>query len=98
MKKWNKKSLAELALMGLMAGGLSLTACDKKESENKAAEKTPLEKFKEECEAAGKQYEDIASCSGNSTCAGEFMNSSTNEKTVHDCAGKNSCMGGNCKG
>lgn len=94
--KKNQKSFAQLAFAGLIAGALSFTACEKTTSSNDSAGKTALEKFKAECIAKGLVYKDIASCDGQGTCAGSSYDITKDTTITHECAGKNTCSGGQC--
>ncbi len=96
MKKVNGKSLAQLALIGLMAGGVSLTGCKKSTSSDGDGTAEALSKFKTSCEAGGGTYKEIASCTGTGSCKGTSYDTATGKETAHDCAGMNTCAGAQC--
>ena len=96
----DKQSLTRLALSGMMAGGLFLTACEKSSTApvdttaGITAAKT-LGDFQTECTKLGVAFtthdcKTMNSCKGHSFKDGEGVAS-------HDCKGQTSCKGGSCK-
>jgi hypothetical protein len=95
----NKQSLTQLALSGMMMGGLVLTGCEKsttapvKATSNITSAKT-VDEFKAECAKLPGAFS--ANCKGLGTCAGYSMDAN-NVVTKHTCSGLSSCSTGNCK-
>jgi hypothetical protein len=94
----NKQTLTQLALSGMMAGGLILTGCNKSTTSTPAdptilSAKT-VEEFKAACAKLPGTFS--ANCKGLGSCEGYSMDAN---KVVsrHDCNGKSSCSTGNCQ-
>ncbi len=94
----NKQSLTQLALSGMMAGGLFLNACEKNTTAPKAdpviLSAHTLADFKAECAKLPGTFS--TNCKGLGTCAGYSMDANL-VVAKHDCSGKSSCSTGNCK-
>jgi hypothetical protein len=96
----NKTRLTQLALAGMMAGSLSLTACENSTSSAKeetatgiAAAKT-LADFQKQCEASGGTFSSH-DCSAKNECKGHSFQEGLGVDK-HDCKGHSACKGGSC--
>ncbi len=94
-----KRSLARLAMAGIVAGGFALTACNESTSSKTetpagiAAAKT-LGDFQAACEQAGGMFKNhdcqsMNECKGHSYQEGKGIAS-------HECKGHSACKGGSC--
>jgi hypothetical protein len=97
----DKQSLTRLALSGMMAGGLFLTACEKSSTAPVAettktgitAAKT-VGDFQAECTKIGGAFS-THDCNGMNSCKGHSFQEGEGVAS-HDCAGHSSCKGGSC--
>lgn len=96
----DKSILTRLALAGMMAGSLALTACEDSTSSNKeqnatgiAAART-LEDFKKECAALGGTFA-AHDCHGHNECKGHSFQEGKGVDS-HACKGQSACQGGSC--
>lgn len=97
----DKQSLTRLALSGMMAGGMFLTACEK--SSTAPAAETPktgitaaktVGDFQTECTKIGGTFA-AHDCSGLNSCKGHSFQEGEGVAS-HDCKGHSSCKGGSC--
>lgn len=94
-----KNALSRLAIAGLMAGGLALTACENSTSSKPdtktgiAAAKT-LADFQSECTKLGGAFKSH-DCSAQNECKGHSYQEGKGVAT-HECKGHSACQGGSC--
>ncbi len=93
------RSLTRIALAGIMAGGLTLTACEnstssKVETATGIASAKTLAAFQSECEKAGGTFKSH-DCSAKNECKGHSYQEGKGV-AQHDCKGQTACQGGSC--
>lgn len=95
----DKHSLTRLALAGIMAGGLTLTACEDSASSKEgmtggiSSAKT-LSAFQMECEKMGGTFK-THDCNAMNDCKGHSYQEGKGV-AEHECKGHSACQGGSC--
>ena len=93
--KISPSKLTKLALAGIAAGALSLSACKKNStSGDNEFDEAALAKFIADCEAAGHEVQQH-DCQGMNSCKGESFQIGVGA-TRHECATHSSCKGASC--
>ena len=92
-----KRSLTQLALAGMMAGGFALSACE----DNMSGKTDPaingaktMAEFQTACEKLGGMFK-THDCQGLNECKGHSF-ADDKGVAVHDCKGHSTCKGGSC--
>ena len=91
----------QMALSGLMLGGLSLTACDNGTSSSETSAKTgivaakTLAEFQTECAKITGSMFKTHDCQGMNSCNGHSYQEGKGVAS-HDCSGHSACAGGSC--
>lgn len=95
-----KSSLARLALAGIMAGGMFLTACEKSSTAPATDTKAGITSaktaaaFQAECAKVGGTFA-AHDCSGLNSCKGHSFQEDKGV-ALHECKGHSACKGGSC--